>query len=293
MRDTVSPLGLLLDVDGPIASPVTRTITTPSIVTDLVALAAANVPIAFITGRSAAFIREEVVAPLVAAGLPSEFRMYGVCEKGAVWFPISAAGMGEVMVDETVALPDAVVDELRQLVADAYSDTMFFDETKQAMVSVEHRTDVDQATFQKAQQAFNEAAFTTLVEHGLGVRFGDRDVPDSNGEIPFRIDPTIISTDIESVRLDKNHAAERALAFFAETGPLPQLWRSVGDSRSDYLMSDHLHAAGYDVTHVDVRPADGILDRPYPVIVIGEQIHDEAGASFLDYWVDKLGLRGS
>lgn len=291
MRDTTSPLGLLLDVDGPIASPVTRTIATPSIVTDLITLAAADVPIAFITGRSAAFIREQVVAPLLAAGLPSEFRMYGVCEKGAVWFPISATGMGEVVVDDSVALPAAVVDELRRLVADSFGDTMFFDETKQAMVSVEQRTDVDQATFQGRQPAFNEAAFAILVGHGLGVRFGDLQVPDSHGDIPFRIDPTIISTDIESVRLDKNHAAERALAFFAEAGPLPQLWRSVGDSRSDYLMADHLHAAGYDVSHVDVRPADGILERPYPIIVIGDEIHDEAGATFLDYWVDKLGLR--
>lgn len=291
MRDTVSPLGLLLDVDGPIASPVTRTIATPSIVTDLILLAGANVPIAFITGRSAAFIRDEVVTPLLAAGFPSEFRMYGVCEKGAVWFPISAAGMGEVVVDETVALPAGAVDALRRLVADSYGDTMFFDETKQAMVSVEQRTDVDHGAYLAAQALFNEDAFALLTGLGLGIRLGDRVVPDSAGEVPFRIDPTIISTDIESVRLDKDNAAERALAFFAEGGPLPHLWRSVGDSRSDYLMADHLHSAGYDVSHVDVRPADGILDRPYPVIIIGEQIHDEAGASFLDYWVDRLGLR--
>jgi len=292
MPHTLSPLGLLLDVDGPIASPITRTIATPSIVTDLVTLAAGNVPIAFITGRSAAFIRDEVVAPLVAAGLPTDFRMYGVCEKGAVWFPISAQGMGDVVVDETVALPEAVVAELRRLVDDNYSDTMFFDETKQAMVSVEQRTDVDHGAYLAAQEGFNEAAFTVLVDHGLGVRIGNREVPDANGDIPFRVDPTIISTDIESVRLDKDHAAERALAYFAETGPLPQLWRSVGDSRSDYLMADHLHGAGFDVAHVDVRPADGILERPYRVIVEGESIHDEAGAAFLGYWVRRLDASG-
>jgi hypothetical protein len=114
--------------------------------------------------------------------------------------------------------------------------------------------------------------------------------PDTAGAVPFRIDTTIISTDIESVDLDKDHAAERALAFFARGGALPRLWRSVGDSRSDYKMADHLHAAGYDVSHVDVRPADGIPDRPYPVIVEGDLIHDEAGAAFLGYWVRKLGL---
>jgi catechol 2,3-dioxygenase-like lactoylglutathione lyase family enzyme len=293
MTETASPLGLLLDVDGPIASPVTRTIATPSIIADLVTLAAADVPIAFITGRSATFIREQVVGPLLAAGLPEGVRMYGVCEKGAVWFPITSRGMGEIVVDDTVALPDGIVDEVRTLVADRFADTMFFDETKLAMISVEQRTDVDHAAFVVEQPAFNEAVFAMLVAHGLGVRFGRHEVADAAGLIPFRIDPTIISTDVESVKLDKDHGAERALAFFAESGPLPTVWRSVGDSRSDYLMADHLHSAGYDVAHVDVRPADGVLKRPYPVIIIGEEIHDEAGATFLDYWVEKLGLSRS
>ncbi|HYI32456.1 MAG TPA: hypothetical protein VEX88_03240 [Glaciibacter sp.] len=291
MRDTVTPLGLLLDVDGPIASPVTRTIATPSIITDLVALAGGGVPIAFITGRSAAFIREQVVAPLVDAGLAPDIRMYGVCEKGAVWFPITAEGMGEVVVDASVAFPPVVVDAIRQLVNDRFSDTMFFDETKEAMISVEQRTDVGNEAYLRAQPLFNEAAFDIVAGHGLGIRLGDRERPNADGRVPFRIDPTVISTDIESVLLDKDHGAERALAFFAEGGPLPTLWRSVGDSRSDYLMADHLHDAGYDVAHVDVRPDDGILERPYRVIVMGEAIHDQAGATFLDYWVDKLGLR--
>lgn len=290
MPEIDSPLGLLLDVDGPIASPDSRTIATPSIIADLITLAGANVPIGFITGRSAQFISEQVVAPLVEAGLPGLMRMYGVCEKGAVWFPITAAGMGEVVVDDSVALPEAVAGRIRALVASDYADTMFFDETKLAMVSVEQRTDVGRAEYHLAQASFEEAAYAIMIEHGLGVRFGDRVSPDTAGAVPFRIDTTIISTDIESVDLDKDHAAERALAFFAEGGALPRLWRSVGDSRSDYKMADHLHSAGFDVAHVDVRPADGILDRPYPVIVEGDLIHDAAGAAFLGYWVRKLGL---
>ena len=291
MPTPVSPLGLLLDVDGPIASPITRTIATPSILTDLITLAAGHVPIAFITGRSADFIREQVVAPLVLAGLPENFRMYGVCEKGAVWFPIGPDGMGDVVVDRALALPAAVIDDVRQLVLESFANEMFFDETKQAMISVEQRTDVSPADFRARQPAFNTAAFAIMVKHGLGVRFDDEQSPDASGQVPYRLDATIISTDIESVTLDKDHAAKRALAYFAQSGPLPRLWRSVGDSRSDYRMADHLHEAGYDVSHVDVRPSDGILDRPYPVIVIGDQIHDEAGATFLRCWVDKLALR--
>ncbi len=289
-------LGLLLDVDGPIASPITRTIAEESIVSDLVTMAAAGIPIAFITGRSDTFLREQVMTPLFAAGLAEALtaenaRMFAVFEKGAAWSAITADGMAEVTVDKTVALPEAVVDDVRRLVAADFADTMFFDETKRAMISVEQRTDVDSARYQAAQLTFNEASFELVAGHGLGVRYGGRAHPDANGDVPFRLDPTIISTDIESVLLDKDRGAERALEYFALLGDLPRLWRSVGDSRSDYLMADHLHAAGYDVAHVDVRPTDGVLERPYQIVTLGDAIHDEAGAAFLAHWVDRLATR--
>src|SRR5665213_1307674 len=133
-------LGLLLDVDGPIASPVSRTIRIGSILDDLVTLTASGVPIAFVTGRSDTFMREKVVAQLLDAGLAEALevpgaRMFGVFEKGAAWAPITSGGLGRVQVDQTVALPRVVVDEVRELVASRFFDTMFFDETKRAMIS--------------------------------------------------------------------------------------------------------------------------------------------------------------
>lgn len=289
MRDTPPALGLLLDVDGPIASPVTRRVPA-TIIHSLSTLAAAGMPIAFITGRSHEFLRDHVVAELVQHGLAADARMYGVCEKGAVWFPITAQGVGEVEIDRGIALPSAIMGDLRRLVEQHHGATMFFDDTKHVMVSVEQRTDVPHEQYVHAQPAFNRAAFDLLVERGIGVRMGEDEAPDAHGRVEFRVEPTIISTDVESVTLDKDRAAERALDFFAGNGPLPVLWRSVGDSRGDYLMADHLHSVGHDVAHIDVRPGDGMLDRPYPVIAMGELLHEEAGAAFLDYWVAKLGL---
>src|SRR6478735_976533 len=294
---TVHNLGLLFDVDGPIASPVTRSISIPSIVTDLVAMAAAGVPIAFITGRSADFIRNQVVGPLCDAGLGDALeregaRVFGVFEKGGAWAPITGAGMGEVTVDESVAFADDAVDGVRRLVRDRFADTMFFDETKRAMISVEQRTDIDSETFKAAQRRFEDAAFDLLTGLGVGLRYGERETPDADGRVPYRIDPTIISTDIESVLLDKDRGAQRAFDYFAARGPLPRRWRSIGDSRSDYKMADYVHDAGFEVAHVDVRPADGVLDRPYQVITIGDAIHDIAGAEFLAHWRRELGLEG-
>lgn len=293
MIDTPLDLGLLLDIDGPIASPVTRSIAIPSIIDDLIALTAAGVPIAFITGRSDAFVRDQVMTPLFAAGLREALqtpgaRMFAVFEKGAAWATVGPEGMGATEIDRSVAVPTDLVQRVRELHAAQFADVSFWDDTKYAMISIEQRTDVAPAQFHEAQRRLDHAAFATAVELGYGIRLGDRAVPDAEGRVPWRIDPTIISTDIESVTLDKDKGAERALEHFRTTGPLPCLWRSVGDSRSDYKMADYVHSLGIEVAHVDVRPADGILDKPYRVIVEGDLVHDEAGAAFLAHWRQKL-----
>jgi hypothetical protein len=289
----VPNLGLLFDVDGPLASPVTRTVAIPEILADLVSLTAAGVPIAFITGRSDAFVREQLLGPLHEAGLSDALdgdagRMFGVFEKGAAWAPITSDGLGELVVDEQLALPERIVAAVRELVARRFADTMFFDDTKRAMVSVEQRTDVPHEDYRAAQQEFNEAVFAIVTEAGVGIQWEDRSSPDERGETPYRIDPTIISTDVESVLLDKDRGAQRAVEYFGGLGELPRRWRTIGDSRSDYKMADYLDGAGFEVSHVDVRPSDGVLDRPYPVITIGDAIHDEAGARFLAHWVHEL-----
>src|SRR5687767_14870497 len=133
-------LALLLDVDGPIASPVTRDVK-QDIIRDLVALATAGIPVIFNTGRSDAFIREQVMEPMIAAGMPDGTIIHAICEKGAVWFSYTAAGPGPIHVDHELAVPAAYGDDVRRLVAEDYSAHMFFDETKRAMVSVEQHID--------------------------------------------------------------------------------------------------------------------------------------------------------
>jgi hypothetical protein len=290
---TAIDLGLLLDIDGPIASPISRSIAIPSIIDDLIALTAAGVPIAFITGRSDSFVREQVIGPLLEAGLGNALdspgaRMFAVFEKGAAWATVGSSGLGAVEVDTSVAVPADLVASIRALHAAGFADTMFWDETKLAMVSIEQRVDVDDAEYKAAQHLFNSAAFDAAVELGYGIALGDRAFPDARGEVPWRLDPTIISTDLESVTLDKDKGAERALDHFRATGALPTVWRSLGDSRSDYKMADYVHSVGLEVAHVDVRPADGVPEKPYRVITEGDLVHDHAGAAFLGFWRAKL-----
>jgi hypothetical protein len=283
------PLALLLDVDGPVASPVTRSVK-PEIINDLLALAAAGIPVIFNTGRSDAFRREEGMDPMIQAGIPAGTLIHAICEKGAVWFTYTAAGAGPLHVDHELAVPAAYGNDVRTLVADKYAEHMFFDETKRAMVSVEQHIGVASADYLAEQKLFDADAMDLMTSHGLGVVRLDHHVPDSDDAVDYRVDPTIISTDIESVRLGKDLGASRAVELLAAQGITPQAWRTVGDSRTDYAMADWLHHNGHAVKHVDVRPADGVPVKPYTVLTAADLglaedvIHDDAGGAFLRSW---------
>ncbi|WP_432544359.1 hypothetical protein [Kineococcus sp. SYSU DK002] len=278
---TAPAFGLLLDVDGPIASPVTRSISAPGLLDSLLELLAAGVPVVFNTGRSDEFLREQVVGPILAAGLPAAARLHAVCEKGAVTFSVTADGPTPVVVDETVAVPAEAVTRLEALARDEFGDVLFVDGGKRAMVSLEQRLDVDSATYLARQPDYEQAALQVFTDLDLGVTWKGVTVPDARGGVDWRIDPTIISTDVESVLLGKDRGAEMALRLLAADGPLPTAWRTVGDSRTDYAMADWLHAQGHVVAHVDVRPADGVPATPYPVLEPRHTVHDEAGAAWL------------
>ncbi len=285
---TTAPFGLLLDVDGPIASPIERRIAIDSILDDLLTLGAAGIPIAFITGRSDAFMREQVIARLVAGGLDARAHVFGVFEKGGCWAPVTPQGLGALEIDEALAIPDAVRLAVEGLARERFADTMFVDEAKHVMISLEASTDVTPAEYQEAQSRYQDEVFALMSGLELGVRYGDREHPDADGEVPWRIDPTIISTDVESVHLDKDRGADRALDWFAARGITAERWWSAGDSRSDYLMADAVHARGIPVTHLDVRPADGMLERPFEVATEPGLVNDAAGAAFLRRKVSEL-----
>ncbi|MGL3807436.1 hypothetical protein ACSYDW_15220 [Paeniglutamicibacter sp. R2-26] len=286
---------LLLDVDGPIASPETRDVA-PEIISLLVELAAAGIPVVFNTGRSDEFIKLQVMEPMIAAGMPSDLKIHAICEKGATWFTFDAHGAGDVHVDHGLAVPSRYADEIRGLVESDFDGHMFFDETKRAMVSVEQHIDADNGEYRAAQQHFDAAAMRAMGRHDLGVERLEVRQPDSGDAVDYRVDPTIISTDIESVELGKDLGARRTIELLAADGIEPASWFTVGDSRTDYAMADWLAGNGHPVSHVDVRPGDGIpTGKPYPVLTArslglgSDVIHDHAGLAFLRHWRSLLG----
>ena len=281
------PLGMLLDVDGPVSSPATRTVA-PALLDDLAALLAAGIPVVLNTGRAVDFVREQILDPL-AARLPRAARLHAVCEKGGVWTTARPDGAGEVHTDPALRVPDVCRDLVEELVGATYGDAMFVDRTKRVMATVEARTDVPNEVYLDRQRAFDADLLAGLRAAGLGVRLRDEHHPDAGGRTPWRIDPSVIATDVESDRSGKELGAQRALALLETDGPLPRTWHTVGDSRSDYAMADHLHEQGYEVTHVDVGPQPPLTGRPYAVTDVRGLVYEAAGEKHLGLLADRFG----
>jgi len=290
--------GLLLDVDGPISSPLTRTLSAPGIVDSLVTLANAGVPIAFNTGRSDEFLRHEVLAPMSAAGLNPAALVWGISEKGATWFrfPASPSTPIDVLVDEGIVVNQKVVTAARELAHEQFADLVFFDETKRTMISLEQLTSVRNEDFLAAQPALNQAVAHMIASHGYEITWhglADGETaeqlraigPDRPSGQALRVDSNIIAVDIEHPGTGKDVGAKRFIDELLALGEsVPHRWFTMGDSRSDYTMATWLHANGFAVEHVDVRPADGVPQVPYPVLTHPELINDDSGAAFLARW---------
>ncbi|MDY6056121.1 haloacid dehalogenase [Micrococcus sp.] len=287
---TISPVGLLLDVDGPLASTETRTV--PEEILDALAeLARRGVPVGFNTGRTVEFLLRNVIEPLRERVDLSEAPFHGICEKGAVWFPFSAVPAGDVAPvtdrtqvpdwvcrDEAMVLEDGIARALVQVNEAHARGLQEEDRTKLAMVSFEMGVGTDPAVYEPVRDDVARRFEAALTERGAGER--------------VRVDPTVISVDVEDARSGKDLGVQRCRALLAEAGvAFPERWFTVGDSRTDYAMADALHAQGFEVQHVDVRPADGIPEVPYPVVTAAElaaqgfgapeDIHERVGASLL------------
>ena len=220
---TSSPIGLLLDVDAPVASTETRTVP-EGIIDVLVRLARRGVPVGFNTGRSTDFLLHNLIAPLRDAGLPDDAPFHAICEKGAVWFPFSAVPSGDlpdVTVDGTApdwlrTDPDMAIDAdtrdaIWALNDERAGDLQFTDHTKLAMVSLEKTVGADQTEYERVRDDVAARVEDLLAERGLAEE--------------VRVAPSVISVDVEHRSSGKDLGVERCFDLLAEAGtPVPGRW---------------------------------------------------------------------
>ncbi len=249
----------LLDVDGPVVDPSTRAIKDPQLLDNLVAFLAGGGYVAFNTGRDAGFVRDRVMGPLRLRATEQGRdvdrlldRVFVVAEMGGITMRFAGAAIEQTR-DPLLTVNRDLTDRVKALVAAAYSDVMFVDDSKQTMLSIEKNHGVSLDVYDERRRQFALDVNTLVNVAGL--------------EEQVRVGLTTIAVDLQAPGTGKALGADRVLSWLSELGITPASALCVGDSGSDLAMADRLHerlGSNVPVTYVNVGPASS-LDRVHEI----------------------------
>jgi hydroxymethylpyrimidine pyrophosphatase-like HAD family hydrolase len=236
----------LFDVDGVLTDPERKAITEPAILDELARRLQAGEPVGLNTGRSLDFLAREVLSPLEQRmrDKSSLQNMIAIGERGGVWVVFDADGALRSHVDSSIPASQSLQRDVRALLQrPEFAEVMFYDETKQIMISTELMAGKSVAEYEAPQRLLVAELRELLARHHL-----ERD---------FSIDPTRIATDLEHRELGKARGARMFVEMLEARGIHPRTYLCFGDSLSDYDMLAELVRLQRDVELIFV--ADSAL----------------------------------
>ncbi len=263
----------LFDVDGVLVNPVTKEVSDPAIFREVAECLKRGEAIALNTGRSTSWVEEKIIAGLRTHldDLALYRNLMVIGEKGGTWTTFDKEGVAVHGQAPDLAIDEALKKNVSDLVSDKYSDSMFFDESKRTMLSIEMHKNYDLVSFTRRQEAFVNDVSTLLSRHSKAGA--------------LKIDATTIATDVENPHVGKALGAERFLEFlksrniaFADAA-----FTAYGDSPSDATMADELERRGLRTKFIFVgEPAKLQQSRRYQVVVEPESgIYEKGTISHL------------
>lgn len=243
------PEVLMFDVDGPLSDPQEKQIKYDELITILTDRLAAWEPVFLNTGRSTEWIMDRVTPRLRNhAKDPSVLKnLVIIGEKGGTWVTFNEQGEEQHGKSAAISVPDEVNQATKRLVQEKYGDCMFFDATKQTMMSIEMQDGYDKNDFAERQKDLVNDLNVLLTEKGLGGL--------------YKVDPTTIATDVESPYVGKALGADRALQWLRDNNIRAGRFVTFGDSTSDLEMADELQRKGIPVEFVYVGEAQKLADH--------------------------------
>ena len=226
------PRAFILDCDGVLTDPVVKCVTRLDVFTALGERLDRGEVVTINTGRSIAWLIRNGIIDFVERAVHNKAnleRFMVVCEKGASWVTF-IGGVIRTNIDKSITVPEAVREDVYDLVQDHFLDCMFWDPTKLTMISVEMIDGLPVDAFQKrqAELVVELKAILDLPEHR---------------PLQLEIDPSTIATDIQDRRAGKHLGARRIVDWLERRGLAPEHFVTIGDSQSDTAMAEELQDA--------------------------------------------------
>jgi len=253
----------VFDVDGVLSNLQTRQVSEPTLLPTLVKILEQGDRIAFNTGRTTIWIEERVLTPLKK--LLSDHSLlkhiFLASEKGGVWKEEDK----ERVIQEELIVPSSIKDKVRKIVAQEFSDSMFFDEPKKTMITLEKLPEVDFAVFEQRQHELSPILKRFLQEEAL--------------TDTFRVTQDPISLEIQHVKAGKDIGMQHILTWLESTGHIPEKFICFGDNPADAHMGESLmrHDLPFTFIYVGIKPLPQLPFFP----VITEEKFDKGTAEAL------------
>jgi HAD superfamily hydrolase (TIGR01484 family) len=250
----------IFDVDGVITEPALKKVEQKEILQKIARLLADNNPVALNTGRSLTWINERVIDPLLKyitdkADLEN---LFPVGEKGGTWLTFDKDGNIQHHKDETISTPSELQNKIKDLIKNNYSESMFYDNTKETMISTEMHDSYSISEYKQLQDKLVKQMNDLLNNMNLSQT--------------LKIDPTTIATDIENKTVGKDFAVKRIIEYINDLGLKIQKFIAFGDSKSDIPMAAKLHEQKIPVELVYVgKNTFAENEYPFPVTFTQEK----------------------
>jgi hypothetical protein len=242
-------------VDGVITNPQEKKITEPEILDEIIKRLKRREPVALNTGGSIEWVKDRVLNPLIERVEDKKIlqNLLAVGEKGGTWAEFDSQGNLIENKDNNISVLDNLKNEIRNLISNKYSDSMFYDESKLTMIS----TEMKDGHF---LEDYREKQITLSAE--LKKLLTDKNLADK-----FKVDPTTIATDIENKFVGKHFAIKRIVEWTKKRGINPQGYITFGDSfKSDVPMAEEIYSQGLLAEFIYVGKENiDISKYPFPI----------------------------
>ena len=220
----------LFDIDGVLTNP-QKKIIPAALLFELSKIIDSGQPVAFVTGRSVAWVRERVIDKL-SNNKPKN--IFISAEKGGVWSRCNGQ-QWTLDIDENLAPPQKLIAKVEKLVKEKFDGTMFLD-PKHTMVSIEVKDGTPLQRFSPLQKQLDWYLRSFLKEAGL--------------EDQFKIDSGIIATDVQNTQSGKRLGANRVFDWLGERNLKPKHFFAFGDTHGDVNIARTVFEKGHEVEFV-------------------------------------------
>jgi hypothetical protein len=218
----------VFDVDGVITNPQTKRIDGFGICDELISKLQKHEPVALITGRAYNWVTNRVVNQIEGMLQDKSIldNLFISAEFGGFYSQYEN-GERKELINEQLSLPAEIPPEVKKIVENEYSDTMFVDPDKKTMVSVEMRDNHSVEDFKSSQKKLSVEIQNILNQY------------DKDSKLEIHEDT--IATNIRNKSSNKKNAAEQMLKWLSDKGIRPQKYLVFGDSRGDIEIAQDIY----------------------------------------------------